>query len=197
MTTTNRGPVEDGPSPDLPYTARVIIEGASDMLFHRWLVESIDAKSRAPKGSAAKKTDDIEAYVWRLENGHLGIPGEYVRQSMIHAAKFRQDPRSPRKSAMDLYKAAVIPLTILADTGQAGWDYLDQRRVQVQRAGVTRIRPALKAGWRAEFEFMVQLPQYVSPGDFQDVLTDAGKVIGIGDFRPTYGRFRIAKFETY
>ena len=30
------------------------------------------------------------------------------------AAKFRQDPRSQRKSAMDLYKAGVVPLTSAA-----------------------------------------------------------------------------------
>jgi hypothetical protein len=118
-----------------------------------------------------------------------------VRQSIINAAKFRQDPRSPRKSAMDLYKAAVVPMTVLADLGRSTWDYLDTRRVQVQRNGVNRTRPALRAGWQAEFQFQVLLPEYVAPNDLHDVLINAGRLIGIADFRPTYGRFLVTSFD--
>jgi hypothetical protein len=195
MEFTEIEPVQDGPSPQLPYRVAVVIEGSSSILFHRWSVESVEAKSRAAKGSTAKKTDDTESYIWRLPNGRLGLPGEYIRMAMIHAAKFRQDPRSPRKSAMDLYKAAIICLTELADLGVSTWDYMDQRRVTVQRNGITRNRPALHEGWIADFIFQVQLPEYVPPGDFHDVLTNAGRIIGVGDFRPTYGRFRVVKFD--
>ena len=49
----------------IPYTAHVTIEGSADFLFHRWNCEAVEAKSKAAKNSAAKKTDDIESYVWR------------------------------------------------------------------------------------------------------------------------------------
>ena len=114
---------------------------------------------------------------------------------MITAAKFRQDPRSPRKSAMDLYKAAVVSITDLASFGTTTWDYMDQRRVMVQRAGITRSRPAFNAGWSATFLFQVQLPEYVQPSDLLDVLTNAGRLIGVGDFRPSYGRFQVTDFR--
>jgi hypothetical protein len=193
---TELEPVGEAEGPSLPYQVVTIIEGNSSLLFHRWSVEAVEAKQRAAKGSTAKKTDDIESYLWRLENGNLGLPGEYVRMAVVNAAKFRQDPRSPRKSAMDLYKAAVVSLTELADLGTPDYDFLDQRRVMVQRSGITRCRPAMRAGWRAELEFQVQLPEYVSPADFHDVLVNAGRLIGVGDFRPTYGRFQVRKFET-
>jgi len=96
---------------------------------------------------------------------------------------------------MDLYKAAVISLTEVADLGVKTWDYMDQRRVTVMRAGITRNRPGMHEGWEAEFVFQVQLPEYVPPGDLHDVLSNAGRIIGIGDFRPTYGRYRVMKFE--
>ncbi|MGE9244407.1 hypothetical protein, partial [Escherichia coli] len=89
------------------------VEGSSDFLFHRWNAEAVDEKAAAAKNSKAKKTDDVESYVYRTEDGDLAIPGEYLRGSIIHAAKFRQDPRSPRKSAMDLFKAAVVVTTPL------------------------------------------------------------------------------------
>ena len=178
-----------------PFTANVKVRGVSDMLFHRWNCESVEAKSTAAKGSKAKKTDDVESYVYRNARGEICLPGEYVRQAIIMAAKFRQDPRSPRKSAFDLFKAAVLSLTDLASLGAKDWDYLDRRRVCVQRNGITRSRPAMLAGWTAEVQFLVTLPEYVSPTILHDVLVNAGRLIGVGDFRPTYGRFAVESFD--
>ena len=178
-----------------PYRVAVQLTGTADLLFHRWNSQAVDEKAKAAKNSKAKKTDDIESYVYRNDDGELCIPGEYVRQAIVMAAKFRQDPRSPRKSAMDLYKAGVVPLSILASTGRKDWDYEDTRRVVVQRAGINRTRPALKAGWKAEFEFLILTPEYIAPMDLHGVLTQAGVLVGIADFRPTFGRFGITSFE--
>jgi hypothetical protein len=177
-----------------PYRVTFTLTGTSDLLMHRWNNEAVDEKAKAKKGSAAKKTDDIETYVYRDDNGMIALPGEYVRQAIIFAAKFRQDPRSPRKSAMDLYKAGVVSLTHLASLGTHKWDYEDRRRVVIQRAGVNRTRPAMKKGWTAQFDFMVLTPEYIDPSDLNAVLTQAGLLIGIADFRPTYGRFAVTNY---
>lgn len=178
-----------------PYQVRVAVEGVADFLFHRWNVESVNEKAKAAKNSAAKKTDNLESYVYRNDASELCIPGEYLRMAIVNAAKFRQDPRSPRKSAMDLYKAAIVCLTPLASLGTVNWDYLDTRRAVVQRQGINRTRPAMKVGWRAEFDFQVNLPEYVARNDLRSVIEQAGRLIGVGDFRPTYGRFAISMFE--
>ncbi len=178
-----------------PYTVLVKIEGVSDILFHRWNVEGIDEKAKAAKGSKAKKTDDIESYVYRNEGGELCLPGEYLRMAIVHAAKFKQDPRSPRKSAFDLMKAGVINLTPLASLGVKEWDYEHRCRVTIQRNGITRSRPAMKCGWVAEVQLMVNLPEYVSPQMLNELITNAGRLIGVGDFRPTYGRFVLKSFD--
>lgn len=178
-----------------PYRVRFELTGTSDMLMHKWNCESVNEKAKAAKNSKAKKTDDVESYVYRNDGGMICLPGEYVRQSMIWAAKFRQDPRSPRKSAMDLYKAGIVSDTFLASLGLMKWDYEDQRRVVVQRSGVNRTRPAIKKGWKAQFGFTILTPEYIEPNDFQSVLVQAGILIGVGDFRPTYGRYGITHFE--
>jgi len=178
-----------------PYMADVTIQGTADLLFHRWNCESVDTKAKAAKNSKAKKSDDIESYVYRMDDGQLALPGEYVRQSIIHAAKFRQDPRSPRKSAMDLFKAGVVSITPLASLGTDKWDYEDRRRVVIQRNGVNRTRPAMKVGWKAEVTFLVTLPEYISPDALLETLTMAGRIVGVGDNRPTYGRFGVTSFE--
>lgn len=59
-----------------PYRVEVKIKGVSPVLFHRWNCESVESKSKAKKGSAEKKSDDVESYVYRNEKGELAIPGE-------------------------------------------------------------------------------------------------------------------------
>ena len=178
----------------MPYSVECTITGVADLLFHRWNCDAIEAKAKAVKGSKEKKTDDIESYVFRNDGGYLCIPGEYFRQAMINAAKFLQDPRSPRKSAMDLFKSAVFSTSPLCSLGVKEWDYEDRRRVMVMRAGITRIRPALKAGWKCTATFQINLPEYVPQELFLQTLNEAGRLIGVGDFRPTFGRFVVTNF---
>jgi len=191
-----------------PFTVEVVIEGSADILFHRWNPEAVDEKAKAAKGSAAKKSDNLESYVYRNEDGEICIPGEYLRGAIVGAAKFRQDPRSPRKSAMDLFKAGVGSLTPLAplysavSRGEAGygaaatvWDFEDKRRVVVQRSGINRTRPGMKVGWRATFLILVTLPEYISPQVLNEVISTAGRIGGLGDFRPTYGRFSVVSYR--
>ena len=192
-------PVSNGAEPAIqfsePYVANVTIEGTAPLLFHAWNNEAVEEKAKASKNSEAKKTDNTESYVYRNDDGEICLPGEYLRGAIIGAAKFRQDPRSPRKSAMDLYKAGIISLTNLASLGSKEWDYLDARRVTIQRNSITRHRPAFKVGWQAFFQLQVQTPEYISPHDLHDVLNNAGRLIGVGDFRPSFGRFQVTHFE--
>ena len=124
-----------------PYVVRVRIVGVADFLFHRWNVEAVDDKGAAAKGSKAKKTDDLESYVYRRQ-----AQGQRTRdswripaQAIIHAAKFRQDPRSPRKSAMDLLRPASCCLTPLASLGARDLGLRVPARVMMQRNGITRV----------------------------------------------------------
>lgn len=177
-----------------PYRVEVTIQGVCPILFHRYSCESVEAKAKAGKNTKAKKTDDIDSYVYRNEKGEICIPGEYLKGACVQAGRSRQDPRSPRKSAMDLYKAIVIPLSDLASLGTDQWDYLDKRRVVVQRSAISRVRPAFQAGWEATFQFLIQSPEYLDPSSFNALLTDAGRFVGVGDFRPTFGRFVVTSF---
>jgi hypothetical protein len=179
---------------EAPYRVEVSIEGTAPILFHAWNVESVAAKAAAKKGSKAKKTDNVESYVYRNDKGDICLPGEYLRQAIIAAAKYQQDPRSPRKSAADLYKAGIVSLTDMASFGKDKWDYEDKRRVTVQRNGVTRVRPALRLGWKATFIIQVLTPEYISSQALLEVITAAGRLIGVGDFRPTFGRFVVTSF---
>src|ERR1700747_454514 len=177
-----------------PYVVQVSVEGTAAFLFHRWSVDGVEAKSKAAKGSKAKKEDDLESYVYRTPNGNFAIPSEYFRMSIINAAKYKQDPRSPRKSAMDLFKAGIVALDEHCDLGIKDWDYIDRRRVTIQRYGITRCRPALTSGWKCTALLQVLLPEYISPVLLNETIQAAGRLVGVGDFRPTFGRFAVIQF---
>ena len=209
MATAIASPSNDGAADVLaqaPYHVEVTIEGTSAMLFHRWSDDAVAEKAAAKKGSAAKKSDNVESYVYRDADGNICLPGPYLVASMIDprngAAKYRQDPRSPRKSALDLYRAGVVATTELApvisvttEMPVQQWDYLDRRRVLVQRAAITRERPAFLAGWRATISLLCLTPEYISPSQLLDTLTMAGRLVGLADFRPTFGRFSIIRYD--
>lgn len=207
MTVTTNGktietlhPVSDDGLTAQPYTVHVEIEGQADLLCHRWSNEAVAAKATAAKNSVAKKTDDVQSYVYRDDADNICIPNRYLQRSIIEAGRFHQDPRSPRKSAFDLLKAAVVVTPHLAPILVGGeptqdWDYLDRQRVQVQRNAITRERPAFRAGWRLRYEIVVLLPDYVGPVFLRRLTDDAGRFIGLGDFRPSYGRFAVSSWQ--
>jgi hypothetical protein len=178
-----------------PFRVVVELRGISPILFHRWNCESVESKSKAKKGSAEKKSDDTESYVYRNSKNEICIPGEYLRGAIIAAAKFQQDPRSPRKSAADLFKAGIVNLTELSSLGVKAWDYLDKRRVVIQRNAITRSRPAMREGWTAKFVLGIQLAEYIDENLLNSTIQAAGKLIGLADFRPSYGRFIVTNFE--
>src|SRR3990167_8069522 len=169
-----------------PYRAVIQVVGTAPLIFHRWSGSDVGEKANGRKGSAVSKTDNVESYVYRNLSGGLCLPGEHFRQATINAAKFRTDPRSPRANATALFKAGLVSVDELCDLGVAAWDYLDTRRAIIQRNAINRVRPALHSGWKTTVLFDVLLAEYIDPSFLQDVITDAGRFVGVGDFRPTH-----------
>lgn len=177
-----------------PYAAEVTVVGISDLLMHRWDTEEVESKGKAPKNSATKKTDNVESYLYRMKDGTVGIPPANFKAAICDAAKFLQDPRSPRKCARDLFRAAVT----VSEGGSLGvktWDYLDKRRAVVQRNAVSRTRPAFLAGWKATFIVQVTAADLISVDFLSDAVTRAGQFVGMCDYHPEFGRFRIESFR--
>jgi len=183
---------------DQPYVMEVQIEGTFALLFHRYDCDVAESKARAKKGSQEKKTDNLESYVYRVPGSNeLGIPGINFKQCLVHSAKFNQDPRSPRKSAMDIFKAGIQVMPEVATLGVGNWDFEDKRGVIIQKARIARIRPAMKPGWAVTFFVRILLPEYITPDLLYEVITRAGMTVGLGDYRPEYGLFLLKKYERW
>lgn len=96
---------------------------------------------------------------------------------------------------MELFKAGIATLDELCSLGTKEPDYLDRRRVVIQRSGVTRVRPAMQSGWRCVVSFQILLLEYINPALMNETLQYAGRIVGVGDFRPSFGRFMITGFD--
>jgi hypothetical protein len=174
----------------------VTITGSADILSHRWDCESVEEKSTAPKGSKGEKTDNVESHLYRDADGVIGFNTARLRAAVIEAGRYRQDPRSSRKSISDLLKAAIATVELLVpfarhhrEAGQGIRVHFKTRAV-VQRSTITWSLPAFHAGWSARVPLLVLLPEYISASVLNELVASARRLCGIGDFRPTYAAFR-------
>lgn len=180
-----------------PYTVAIEIQGTAKMLMHNWNNEAIAEKAASKKNSAQKKTDNLESYVLRDDQGRIVIPTLNFCASIREAGKSFADPTSPRKSMRDRLKAIIIPFEefSIINEGVSTWDFVDTRRVVIQRAGITRSRPGFSEGWKCRFSITVLEPEFLPLPKLLEIIETAGKFQGLGDFRPTFGRYRISNTE--
>src|SRR5262249_23651755 len=144
--------------------------------------------AKAAKTSPIKKTDDVGSYVYRTGDGEIGIPAKNFKACLREAGRSLPDPRSPRKSARDLVQSAIQIEPFIASLGRTSWDVLDVQRVVVTRTAVSRTRPMFREGWQVGFGVVVLAPEYVSTDWLHDLITRAGRFVGVGLFGLAWAR---------
>jgi hypothetical protein len=157
------------------------------------------------KSTGAKDyTQEWRSSLYVTDSGQIYQPANHFELSMTKAAASFKVQGKRGKSYKDLVASNLVidPEKILfgiEEPKELDCDgdkplYLDMRPVVIQRARVVRLRPAFKAGWQLEFKITI-LDDELPMGIVQDILTLAGKAVGVGDYRPKFGRFRVVSFE--
>ncbi len=180
---------------DASYAVEVVLVGTAPILFRRYDDVSVERKARTAKNSQSRKSDDVESYVYRTNDGEIGIPARNFKACLREAGRSLPDPRSPRKSARDLVQSAIQVEPFIASLGRTTWDALDVQRVVLQRSAISRVRPMFREGWTVSFRVVVLAPEFIGPDWLHDLVSRAGRFVGLGDFRPDYGRFRMDSFQ--
>lgn len=187
------------------YEVEVKVIGSSVMLHHRYPMPEFETMGKGSKKQtgAVDYTQEWRSYLYANGRG-IFQPAAHFEAAMIAAATNFKVQGKRGKSYKDLFKAAVfvtpdeIPFNMEVpaelDTDGDKPLYLDMRPVVVNRARVVRIRPAFKPGWELEFAIQV-IDDSLHYEVVQDVLVLAGKTIGVGDYRPRFGRFTVVRFE--
>jgi hypothetical protein len=187
------------------YQVEVKVEGVSPLLQHRFPIPDYEDMGKGGKKSTGAKDyrDEWKTSLYITEK-QVYQPASHFELSMTKAAASFKVTGKRGKSYKDLVAANMFidPEKILfgiaepieLDTDPDKPLYLDLRPVVIQRARVVRIRPCFKPGWILGFTINV-IDDELPSGILQDILVLAGKAVGIGDYRPKFGRFSVTHFE--
>jgi hypothetical protein len=178
------------------------IASASPFLMHNGQLSdplSEASQSLAEVHAKKKKTENDHKEMSRRE--YLGglymdengpcIPAEMLEAMIIGGAK-KDKMGQQAKAAIIVENHASLEYDGPRDPKEL-WEsgkfvYRTSARVGMSR--VQRTRPRFKT-WEAEFEVRVNA-DLVNPKKVKDFIVTAGEQIGIGDWRPKFGRFLVA-----
>jgi len=185
---------------------RIFCEGTSPLLMHNGrLVDPLDTVVKQIKVVSGKlrKTDDDHAEMAHLE--WLGgiyfqeeagpfIPAPNLQKCLVEGARLSKDGKKVERGV--LIETMVIPVQYNGprdpDKMFADKRFVHRAPVKVGTARVMRTRPVFPQ-WTLEatgqFDSAV-----INLADLRNAAETAGSMIGLGDGRPTYGRF-ISKLD--
>jgi hypothetical protein len=181
---------------------RVRLDGVSPIIFHNgqlanpnnYYVEQIKAitKKKVKSQMELVRLADLEwvGSLYLNAQKQIDLPGHVIEGALINAAK-KLKSTAKFKSAVYLSKAASFSYkgpTALEEL-QANPDFRLEVMVVIQGRRILRTRPIFKE-WSAEAEICF-LEGQISKTDVLEALTLAGLQVGLGDWRPKYGRFTV------
>lgn len=179
----------------------ITIEGTAPLLMHSArLSNPIDPATKALKGATSKrvKTDEDHEKIARLE--HLGslyldpdigpyLPGENIARCLVDAGKIT---KSGIKVTRGVFIASdVNPLSYSGPRDAEGlWadeNFRHMASVKVGTARTMRCRPVFRA-WRTAANGILDT-SVLSLEELRGIAEQAGLMVGLGDWRPRFGRF--------
>lgn len=182
----------------------VMLTGERPMLQHNGrLANPIDSYTRQLSAITGKrkKTDDdlisimeIEARgaCWETPEGLLGLPNAAVWRCIYDAAK-------AYKRGEDIKRALILedivqPLSVggafvSCDEYLKDATHIDYRPVKVNNRKTMRARPIVH-DWSSSHRFEL-LDDVIDARALVPILERAGRLVGVGDWRPTYGTFSV------
>lgn len=178
---------------------RVRIEGTKPLLMHS--TRGMTDGPKLARGAVLPPKEEAELALYKNKAGQVVIPGD----SILGALKAAASDFKVKGKGKTTYKKFVdsgLEIEVDAVISPQEWE-LDSRPVAVQKSRVIRSRPRFDE-WSAEFVITVLDTDtwidvfdevYGGGGVLKDILEAAGKFKGICDFRPRFGRFRVASFE--
>ena len=159
--------------------------------------EGVGNVPRNPKRGVAgikDNPDEWERKVYR-SNGHLGHPGAAIESALIKAARdFKADKR---RTMVEMVKASMFVNEQFIDLGVKKPDCVNRASaVNPNTKGRGFIyRPQFNAGWKGKFSLTVRNSDIIPVERIKEILEHAGRMVGIGDWRPKFGRFIVTEFK--
>jgi hypothetical protein len=182
-------------------TYEITASGICPILLNTMTIESLDPRNRPARG----KADEYERENWRrrmiVSNGKVAIASEYVEAMLVGAASQLGEriPGQGRATYARLFKSSIfaesdrIVTNVDASTVQPFIKAVTSNPSQKNSGRVLRYRPIVP-DWQATFRLHVTNP-LITPEVFERTLIYGGRYVGIGDWRPKFGRVEFAAKE--
>lgn len=180
---------------------RMSCVGTHALLMHNArLSNPLDTVAKAMKKVTSKriKTDEDHEELARLEhagslyiNEALGpyIPGQNFERALVDAARIT---KSGKKIERGVFVESDVNALIYSGPRDIDGLWKDENfrhaaSVKIGTSRVTRTRPQFRQ-WEVVTEGVYD-PAVINLTELQEIATTAGAMIGIGDWRPRFGRF--------
>ena len=182
---------------------KVTIEGVSPLLMNRFTeaneVQVSGGTTVAFRGDRGTPRQQAEPKRYADTEGTLYVPGPNIFAAIIAAGAFHK----AGKSKLTTMKSSLIPAGLLVDDlvcslGTKDWE-VDSRSVVIPSTGgrVMCHRPRVDR-WSCSFTLEVDESMF-APTLVRAIIDDAGKKIGLGDYRPSrkgpFGRFVVKAWD--
>jgi hypothetical protein len=186
-------------------TFTATLTGVSPLLLHNGQLS--DPMSKASKAlkevtSRKKKTDTDLEEIRRLEwigslylndAGKPSVPVDNVLSLIINGARKDKNGKEAQAGVMQdvgheffevIYEGPKDLETLYADP-----KFVDCRSARVGQSRVMRTRPVFR-NWKIKIKLLFN-PDVIDKRDIQQALEMSGERIGLGDYRPRFGRFTV------
>lgn len=169
----------------------VKIKGIVPLLQNRFVGEEEAASQRT---GVIDRSEEWREALYFDEKIGIYEPSEHIWGAMIKAASNFQIPGRGKKTYKDLIKSGIVIEPDKIPLGKREPDEIDKRPVVVRGCRIIRQRPMMKEGWELSFTITI-LDEQLQPEVVKAILEHGGKYVGIGDYRPRFGRFEVVSFN--
>lgn len=184
-------------------TVTYTIKGTTPMMMHsERLANPFDALTKELKAISGKrkKTEDDLLAMARIE--YLGgiyhdddfgihVPGYNIFAAMIGGGKIHKLGSAVKRAALVVEDK--VPLVFdgpkSPDKLFADKRFVDMRSVKVGTSKINRCRPIFR-DWKCTFSVAFD-ENSIQLSELTQCLTSAGQMVGLGDYRPRFGRFEV------
>jgi hypothetical protein len=183
------------------------IQGVTPLLMHsERLANPFDPLTREIKAITGKrkKTEDDLLEIARLEwlgglyhddNNGIHIPGYNLLAAMVGGGKMQKLGTAIKRSALVQEDAVPLVYEGPSDPDALFKDkrFVDMRSVKVGTSKVTRCRPIFRK-WGCKFTVLFE-ESAMQRDDLTRIVRDTGAMVGVGDYRPRFGRFDVVEVK--
>lgn len=188
-------------------SATYTVRGITPLMMHsERLANPFDPLTKEIKAVTGKrkKTEDDQLEIARLEwlgglyfddDAGIHVPGYNMFAAIVNGGKLHKLGTAIKRAALVkedhirlVYEGPKTPEKLFEDKR-----FVDIRSVKVGMAKVARCRPIFKV-WSLTFTVLYE-ESTLQRQDLDRVMADTGAMIGLGDYRPRFGRFEVSSVQ--